>query len=277
LSDGGREVCLADLKYSALLAVGADHVGYALVFCSVDRQYNLSDVVSDGAEREGILLDDAFDCLRIGCSDTGKLACRCSAVESSDKERPGGRACIAGARTDTGLSTLGNSTTEWYRLGGVRYKPIDRSCASRFAEDGNFLRVSPERGNVALHPIQCQALVQKAGIAGSYRQLRRIRETEDWFSSASRIVELGGERVTICPIVCTNDDNVLIACNAAPVEDVLASGTELEVATIDPEHNRFTRSFCGRIDIEVQAVLAFTRITTSTEYSNYEVAMCCRI
>ena|ERR1700722_1546564 len=96
-------------------------------------------------------------------------------------------------------------------------------------------------------------------------------------SSASRIVELGGEKVTICPIVCTNDDNVLVACDAAPVKEVLASSTELEVATIDPEHNRFTRSFCGRIDIEVQAVLTFTRITASTEYSDCEVAMCCRI
>jgi hypothetical protein len=86
------------------------------MLCSVDGQQNLSYIVCDWAERQDIMLDNAFYCLRIGCSDTGQLALHCCAIQSSDKELLGHRTSNAGSRTDTCLPTLGDGTAEWYRL-----------------------------------------------------------------------------------------------------------------------------------------------------------------
>lgn len=58
---------------------------------------------------------------------------------------------------------------------------------------------------------------------------------------------------------------------------MLASGAEFEVTTVDPEHNRLASARRRCIDIQVQAVLTFTGITTSAIYSNCEVASRCGI
>jgi hypothetical protein len=79
---------------------------------------------------------------------------------------------------------------------------------------------------------------------------------------------------TICPVVCTNNHDVLVSCEAAAIINDLASSTIFEAATIYPKHNRFASSTIGRcIDIEVQAILAFTWITASAEPGNCEVAL----
>jgi hypothetical protein len=51
----------------------------------------------------------------------------------------------------------------------------------------------------------------------------------------------------------------------------LASRAELEVATVDPEHNRFASSRCRCIDVEIQTVLAFTGVTASGEHTDCKV------
>ena len=118
-----------------------------------------------------------------------------------------------------------------------------RQAAGRLARDGHVARVAAEPGDVALDPAQRRLLVHQPVVAGRAARpggQRRVREEAE---RAEPVVD--------------RDDHRAVRRELGAV--VVAGAVLLEAAAVDPHQDRAPAKAAtrrGRVDVEVQAVLA---------------------
>src|SRR5215204_2994401 len=98
-------------------------------------------------------------------------------------------------------------------------------ATSRFPSDGDVVRITPEGGDLPLHPLQGRHLVQQRLIAGGRERLTgdgpAVQEAED-----------------AQPVVERDNDHITAADELAAVVEQLGASTGNVPATVDPDHDR---------------------------------------
>src|SRR5690606_17547596 len=116
----------------------------------------------------------------------------------------------------------------------------DAVTAGGFTEDGDVVRVAIKRGDVFLHPAQCQLLVLQAGVGVAQGSVRQ-------------------EAVGAEAVVQRDHDHA--AFHQMPGIVARTTGTVDEGATMDPDHYRIVAGFFGTVYVQEQAVFIHTGFT----------------
>jgi len=118
-----------------------------------------------------------------------------------------------------------------------------RQAARRFTEQRDLRRVTTERGDVALDPLECGALIFEAVVAGG-RKARIVVEQRGMREESEQAE----------PIVQRHHDHAVRRERSAVVVRI-AAATEHEAAAMQPHHHRQVGGAGGCPHVREQAVL----------------------
>ena len=161
--------------------------------------------------------------------------------------RGGGRSCRQRVHAATALDDRLLDQVAGQRRGNERFHAAGTGA---LAQDRDVIRVSAERGDVGMDPLECGDLVQKTIIAGNVvRALLR----QEWMDQEPEDPE---------PIVDSDQDDALFGPGLAVEFGLIAPAAGIGSA-VDPHgHRQFLLRFARgrRPDVQVQAVLAEFRV-----------------